>query len=133
MGINERGDVVNLLRGTSGVGVVAVALLVGLTAFAALFAGRATGASKVVGIAWVAFAAMAGAAPLGARSAGDERALTLVWGYGLASGAMVTSAAGKQRRERRQPDEERHRDGPDTGGPAEEVNNSSSFVNTHLV
>ncbi|WP_135821057.1 ZIP family metal transporter [Halostella litorea] len=93
MGINERGNIVNIFRGTSGVGAVAVALLVGLTGFAVLFAGRATGTDKVVVISWVAFAAMAGAAPLGARSAGDERALTLVWGYGLASGAMVTSAA----------------------------------------
>ncbi|WP_121822425.1 ZIP family metal transporter [Halostella salina] len=93
MSINKQTSVINTVRGTSGIGVVAVALLVGMTAFVALFAGETTGAGKVVGISWVAFAAMAGAAPLGARSAGNERALTLVWGYGLASGAMVTSAA----------------------------------------
>lgn len=48
---------------------------------------------KLLGIAWVAFVAMAAAAPLGARSAASSRVRTLVWGYGLASGAMVTSAA----------------------------------------
>jgi ZIP family zinc transporter len=47
---------------------------------------------KVLVIAWVAFAAMAASAVLGARGAGSD-ALRLVWGYGLASGAMVTSAA----------------------------------------
>ncbi|WP_394324671.1 ZIP family metal transporter [Halarchaeum acidiphilum] len=56
---------------------------------AALAAGRA---GKVVGIGWVAFGAMALGAVLGARAdAGSARGL--VWGYGLASGAMVTSAA----------------------------------------
>ncbi|PSP48947.1 ZIP family metal transporter [Halobacteriales archaeon QH_7_69_31] len=47
---------------------------------------------KVLIISWVAFAAMAGSAVLGARTAGGD-AVRLVWGYGLASGAMVTSAA----------------------------------------
>lgn len=47
---------------------------------------------KVTIIAWVAFGAMAGAAVLGAR-AESGNAVRLVWGYGLASGAMVTSAA----------------------------------------
>jgi ZIP family zinc transporter len=36
---------------------------------------------------------MAGAIPLGVRAAATDRARALVWGYGLASGAMVTSAA----------------------------------------
>jgi ZIP family zinc transporter len=48
--------------------------------------------TKLVGIAWVAFLAMAGAAVLGARS-DTEHPTGLVWGYGLASGAMLTSAA----------------------------------------
>ena len=47
---------------------------------------------KLLGIAWVAFGAMALAAPLGAHSP-ENRPRVLVWGYGLASGAMVTSAA----------------------------------------
>ncbi len=49
-------------------------------------------ARKLLGIAWVAFAAMAGAAALGAR-ASNEHPTGLVWGYGLASGAMVASSA----------------------------------------
>ena len=48
---------------------------------------------KLIGISWVAFGAMAGAVPLGWRAASDRRARPLVWGYGLASGAMITSAA----------------------------------------
>lgn len=49
--------------------------------------------TKVVAIAWVAFAAMGGAAFLGGRSGESASASHLVWGYGLASGAMITSAA----------------------------------------
>ncbi|WP_089880578.1 ZIP family metal transporter [Halogeometricum limi] len=71
----------------SRVGVAATAIFVALSAYAA-----STGAWKLLGITWVAFAAMALAAPLGARHR-DEGANALVWGYGLASGAMVTSAA----------------------------------------
>lgn len=48
---------------------------------------------KVLMIAWVAFGAMAGGAILGSRAARVPVARRLVWGYGLASGAMVTSAA----------------------------------------
>ncbi len=48
---------------------------------------------KVLTISWVAFAAMAGAIPLGTRAAAATDAKRLVWGYGLASGAMITSAA----------------------------------------
>nr|WP_229663721.1 ZIP family metal transporter [Halobellus salinus] len=51
-----------------------------------------TGAEKLVGISWIAFLAMAAAVPLGART-GERSAGGLVWGYGLAAGAMVTSAA----------------------------------------
>jgi len=50
-------------------------------------------APKVLGIAWAAFLAMAGAIPLGARAGRRQHATRLVWGYGLASGAMITSAA----------------------------------------
>src|SRR6056297_1491661 len=48
---------------------------------------------KLVAISWTAFAAMAVGAPLGARAARSSHPLEPVWGYGLASGAMVTSAA----------------------------------------
>jgi len=68
-------------------GPAAVAVLVGLSALAAW-----AGLWKLLGIAWVAFAAMAGGALLGVRAAGEAHARRLVWGYGLASGAMLTSA-----------------------------------------
>ena len=93
MSINANSSIINAIRNSSGVGLAAVAALCALTALAAVTAERNPEMWKLIGISWVAFVAMAGAAPLGARSAGDERALTLVWGYGLASGAMVTSAA----------------------------------------
>jgi ZIP family zinc transporter len=48
---------------------------------------------KLLAISWVAFGAMAVGAPLGARAATSAHPLEPVWGYGLASGAMVTSAA----------------------------------------
>jgi ZIP family zinc transporter len=48
---------------------------------------------KLLAISWVAFGAMAVGAPLGARAAATDHPLEPVWGYGLASGAMVTSAA----------------------------------------
>jgi ZIP family zinc transporter len=70
------------------VGVAAVVVLAGLTWLA-----LASGLWKVTVIAWVAFAAMAGFAPFGARAAGTNDAYRLVWGYGLAAGAMITSAA----------------------------------------
>ncbi|PSP84129.1 ZIP family metal transporter [Halobacteriales archaeon QS_6_64_34] len=50
------------------------------------------GAGKVLVISWVAFAAMGLGAWLGARAT-ETSPYRLVWGYGLASGAMVTSAA----------------------------------------
>ena len=71
----------------SRVGVGATVLLLALSAFAAT-----AGAWKLLGISWVAYGSMALAAPLGARAHGERPGL-LVWGYGLASGAMVTSAA----------------------------------------
>jgi len=55
--------------------------------------GVAVGLEKVLTIAWFAFAAMAGGALLGGRVNGSSRAGKLVWGFGLASGAMITSAA----------------------------------------
>ncbi|QLC32829.1 ZIP family metal transporter [Halarchaeum sp. CBA1220] len=75
-------------RGETAVGLAAVALLVALSAYA-LAVGRA---GKVVGIGWVAFAAMSFGTLFGVRADADA-ARGLVWGYGLASGAMVTSAA----------------------------------------
>jgi ZIP family zinc transporter len=71
----------------SRLGAASVVGLVGLSALAVR-----TELWKLLGISWVAFVAMAGGAVLGGRAAGRERARTLVWGYGLASGAMVTSA-----------------------------------------
>src|SRR5699024_4471261 len=48
---------------------------------------------KIVGISWIAFGAMALAIPLGYRAAAKKSLNHLVAGYGLASGAMITSAA----------------------------------------
>ena len=47
---------------------------------------------KMLVVSWVAFAATAGAAALGARSAGTD-AIGLVWGTASPAGATVTSAA----------------------------------------
>ncbi|PSQ39831.1 ZIP family metal transporter [Halobacteriales archaeon QS_9_68_42] len=69
---------------------VGAAGVVGLLALSAL--ATTAGLWKVLVISWVAFIAMGGAAVLGARSA-ESTPARLVWGYGLASGAMVTSAA----------------------------------------
>lgn len=71
----------------SWLGIGGAAALSGLTVLAGL-----AGIWKVVIVAWIAFLAMAGGAFLGART----MAITgqqVVWAYGLASGAMVTSAA----------------------------------------
>jgi len=48
---------------------------------------------KVIGISWIAFAAMALAIPMGVKAAGKTKLNHLIAGYGLASGAMITSAA----------------------------------------
>ncbi|WP_254535681.1 ZIP family metal transporter [Halomarina litorea] len=84
--------------GSLAVGGVAVVALLALSV-AALSAGL----WKVTTIAWVAFTAMGGGIPLGVRAAtrtadatGTDHefgARRLVWGYGLASGAMIASAA----------------------------------------
>jgi len=71
----------------SAVGVVGFVLLVVLSAFA-----LAGGVEKVLVISWVAFAAMSVGALAGVRVA-TAYPRRLVWGYGLASGAMVTSSA----------------------------------------
>ncbi|MFB6130613.1 MAG: ZIP family metal transporter [Salinigranum sp.] len=71
----------------SRLGVTTTAILIVLSAFAAT-----TGAWKLLGISWAAYAGMALGAPLGSY-AGHERPNVLVWGYGLASGAMITSAS----------------------------------------
>lgn len=78
--------------GFSPVGVAATVLLVLLSV-----AGWMAGFEKLFVISWVAFVAMAGFAIVGAREidrdTGTRDAYRLVWGYGLAAGAMVTSAA----------------------------------------
>ena len=71
------------------IGYVGPLLLIALTAIGY----AADVAPKVLGIAWVAFLAMALAIPLGRRASRTAEARGLVWGYGLASGAMITSAA----------------------------------------
>ncbi|WP_232686190.1 ZIP family metal transporter [Halobacterium zhouii] len=73
---------------TSRLGTASALVFAALSAYVLVFAP----APKLLGIAWVAFVGMAGAAALGAR-AGAEHPTGLVWGYGLASGAMVTSSA----------------------------------------
>jgi len=70
------------------VGIASVVALVVLTGVVGVAAGR----WKLVGIGWVAFLGMTGAAALGATT-GSDHPRGLVWGYGLASGAMITSAA----------------------------------------
>jgi ZIP family zinc transporter len=81
---------------TVGAGGLDRPSLVGLAGLAGLVAMTTLAYSvvpwKVLVIAWVAFVAMAGSALVGATTDRGD-ALGLVWGYGLASGAMVTSAA----------------------------------------
>jgi ZIP family zinc transporter len=87
--IKSEGD----LRTIAGVSRIGVATTVVLLVLSAVAIGTGTaGGRKLVGISWIAFLAMAAAIPLGART-GEESAGRLVWGYGLAAGAMVTSAA----------------------------------------
>ena len=90
MSVIDREATVQTIAGISRVGVAATFLLAALSAFAVVTG--TTGGGKLVGISWIAFLAMAAAVPLGART-GDRSAGGLVWGYGLAAGAMVTSAA----------------------------------------
>jgi Predicted divalent heavy-metal cations transporter len=77
----------------AGFGATAVlVLLSGVTAWPVVGGGSAGPQAKLLWIGWVAFASMGGAAWIGARVP-RERARVLVWGYGLASGAMITSAS----------------------------------------
>jgi ZIP family zinc transporter len=69
------------------VGAIGVAALIGLSVV-----GVAVGEWKVLVIGWVAFGAMTTGASLGARAHTTDP-YRLVWGYGLASGAMVASAS----------------------------------------
>jgi ZIP family zinc transporter len=87
MGINDTADVNNLSGGVSLLGVGAVVALVVLSGVALV-----AGLTKVLVISWAAFAAMAIGALVSVET-GSSYPRRLVWGYGLASGAMVTSAA----------------------------------------
>ncbi|MDG5776049.1 ZIP family metal transporter [Haloarculaceae archaeon H-GB2-1] len=69
------------------VGVAGTLALVALSGLAYV-----SGIWKVLVISWVAFAAMAIGTVLGARAEATAP-YKLVWGYGVASGAMITSAA----------------------------------------
>ena len=87
MTINDTAEVNNAADGVSILGVGAVLALVVLSGVA--FVADLT---KVLVIYWEAFAAMA-VGSLVSVQAGAAYPRRLVWGYGLASGAMVTSAA----------------------------------------
>jgi ZIP family zinc transporter len=77
----------NALGRVSPVGAAGTVLFVALSGVA-----FASGTGKVLVVSWVAFGAMAVGAVLGRRAVASYPR-RLVWGYGLASGAMVTSAA----------------------------------------
>jgi ZIP family zinc transporter len=76
-----------MARFSTLIGVGGAAILVVLSGVAV-----AAGLWKVLAVAWIAFGSMAGAAALGRRNR-STTAQRLVWGYGIASGAMITSAA----------------------------------------
>ncbi|MFB6120319.1 MAG: ZIP family metal transporter [Halobacteriaceae archaeon] len=76
------------IRAETAFAAVSVLAFVGLSSYVALVAPT----PKLLGVSWVAFAAMAAGALLGSRTL-SEHPRGLVWGYGLAAGAMVTSAA----------------------------------------
>jgi ZIP family zinc transporter len=86
-GIINGGDPVDNMPQVGRLGLAVTAAFVVATGYAATAGGW-----KLLGIAWVAYLAMALGGALGARTGGADAGL-LVWGYGLASGAMVTSAA----------------------------------------
>jgi len=75
------------VRSVSWIGLAGLAPLGALTPLAVW-----SGVEKVLVISWVAFLAMAVGAVLGSRAASNYPR-RLIWGYGLASGAMVTSSA----------------------------------------
>mgnify|MGYP000438606339 CR=1 FL=1 len=86
MAVNNE-SIFNNLGDHSLLGFASVVALLGLS-----WPATTGGARKVLAISWVAFAAMGVGAWLGARATRTSPH-RLVWGYGLASGAMVTSAA----------------------------------------
>ncbi|MFB6133149.1 MAG: ZIP family metal transporter [Halanaeroarchaeum sp.] len=81
-------DAPTLRRRTILLGVASFVAFVGLTVVTVLLSP----APKLLVIAWVAFATMATGALLGVR-ARSRHPRGMVWTYGLASGAMVTSSA----------------------------------------
>ncbi|WP_415383167.1 ZIP family metal transporter [Halosimplex sp. TS25] len=87
MSINEASGVNNSAGRLSLAGGAGVVALLALSVVAVV-----TDLWKVFIIGWVAFAAMVAGAYLGGRADATDPQ-RLVWGYGLASGAMVTSAA----------------------------------------
>ncbi|WP_181686910.1 ZIP family metal transporter [Halorhabdus salina] len=91
MSINNR-SILNNFRAEMLLGALSTAILLGLTVLAVVGFGNDGGLGKLVVISWVAFGAMAGGALVGAWSSG-RHPRRLVWGYGLASGAMIASAA----------------------------------------
>jgi ZIP family zinc transporter len=93
MSISEEVEFINPGETATVVGVGAVVVLLLLSGAAVTVAQGEPVVWKLLGISWVAFVAMAGSVPFGARAANDPHPRTLVWGYGLASGAMITSAA----------------------------------------
>jgi ZIP family zinc transporter len=86
MDINNN-TVFNNMSDYSLLGLASLVALLGLSGLAVTGDAR-----KVLVISWVAFGAMGLGAWLGARAT-KTSPHRLVWGYGLASGAMVTSAA----------------------------------------
>ncbi len=68
--------------------------LVSLFVFVLLSGGAvAAGLWKLLGVVWTAFLGMTGAVPFGANAPAHGRPYRIVWGYGLASGAMIASAS----------------------------------------
>lgn len=85
MGVTDSMSVREVIDRPSMVGIVSVLVLVVLSVI-----GVAAGFRTIVVVSWVGFVAMSAAMIPGAQRA--VNADRLVWGYGLASGAMVTSA-----------------------------------------
>jgi ZIP family zinc transporter len=87
MPINDTTEFNNPGGGVSLLGLGAVVVLLALSGVALV-----TGLTKVLVISWAAFAAMTVGSAVSASTSTSYPG-RLVWGYGLASGAMVTSAA----------------------------------------
>ena len=84
-------DVVHSRRASTSEAYLGIASLVVFVALSAV-AATVEPAPKLLVIGWVAFGAMAGGALFGLRTT-EEHPQGMVWGYGLAAGAMITSAA----------------------------------------